>query len=399
MRAFVAFLLFILLLSPKINIISMPGYNAGLRIDDMIISLIFLCFFAISLARVNLKIERRYSSFVFAMLISTVVSYFIYGQGSLLFPARFIEYAIFIYIGFYLYKSGGSIMVFALNSFFITNSVVALLQWQGLLGGFTVYGYSDFVGDRVVGLTAGPWELGVILNMATAYYLTSSSSVKIKALSALSLTFIILLTGSRMAFIANIIVLSAYLLNKRSAASKIGIIISLIPFFGIIAFMASGTSLAERSANIFNYSNISDLSNIFHNTKVDFGNPDWELIAMMDIDGADMSWSMRVVKWIYAIKMFSLDPYFWFFGVGAGTFGNALDGGWLRVIIECGIVGFLLFVSFLSTVKKQSYFLYLSVIAISINMIMIDIYMSYKVMSVLLLCYGFSYMKNKTEIQ
>lgn len=397
MRVFVAVLLFVLLLSPKINIISMSGYNAGIRVDDIIISLIFLFFCATSLAMANIKIERSYSTFVFVIMISTIVSYCIYGQGSLLFPARFIEYSVFIYIGFYLYRSGGSTIVIALNSFFIANSVIALLQWQGLIGGFTVYGYADFVGDRVVGLTAGPWELGVILNMATAYYLTSASRFKIKLFSALALTFIILLTGSRMAFVANIIVISVYLLNKRSAASKIGILISLIPFFGIVAFMASGTSLAERSANIFSYSNISDLSNIFNNTKVEFGNPDWELIAMMDIDGADMSWSMRVVKWIYAIKMFSLDPYFWFFGVGAGTFGNALDGGWLRVIIECGAVGFLLFVSFLSTVKKQSYFLYLSIIAISINMIMIDIYMSYKVMSVLLLCYGYSYMKNKTE--
>ncbi len=84
-------------------------------------------------------------------------------------------------------------------------------------------------------------------------------------------------------------------------------------------------------------------------------------------------------------------------GVGAGSFGNALDGGWLRITTETGIIGLLLFVMFLMRVKRLSPTMSLCVIAFCINMLMIDIYMSYKVMSMMLLLAGYYQKKKKTE--
>ncbi|MDZ1585307.1 hypothetical protein M2Y02_22055, partial [Klebsiella pneumoniae] len=90
-------------------------------------------------------------------------------------------------------------------------------------------------------------------------------------------------------------------------------------------------------------------------------------------------------------------PMYWMIGVGAGSFGNALDGGWLRITTETGIIGLLLFVMFLMRVKRLSPTMSLCVIAFCINMLMIDIYMSYKVMSMMLLLAGYYQKKKKTE--
>lgn len=389
MKLIVAFLLAVLLLSPKINVISMQGFNAGIRIDDIIIAFLFVTLGFISLSKLELKIEKRYSLFIFCMLICTFICNSVFGQGTLLFPARFIEYAIFIYIGKYLCNSSDRIFHCSLKAVFIANLIVAILQWRGYVGGFTVYGYADYVGDRVVGLTAGPWELGVLLNFATAYFITLNDENKIKVAYTVAFTFAIFLTGSRMSFLANIIIIAVYMLHGKSISGRLGAMMMVVPVVAIAIFASSGTALAERSANIFSYSNFSHLSDIYKYTVVTYGNPDWTNVSMMDVSGADASWSMRVVKWIYAIKMFLMNPVFWFIGVGSGTFSNALDGGWLRILTECGIIGIYFFVFFISRLKSLSLFMKLSAAAFSINMIMIDIYMSYKVMSVLLLCYGY----------
>lgn len=114
-------------------------------------------------------------------------------------------------------------------------------------------------------------------------------------------------------------------------------------------------------------------------------------------DEVDASWSMRGIKWIYAVKLYLSHPMYWMIGVGAGSFGNALDGGWLRITTETGIIGLLLFVMFLMRVKRLSPTMSLCVIAFCINMLMIDIYMSYKVMSMMLLLAGYYQKKKKTE--
>ncbi|WP_220527392.1 hypothetical protein [Klebsiella pneumoniae] len=80
-----------------------------------------------------------------------------------------------------------------------------------------------------------------------------------------------------------------------------------------------------------------------------------------------------------------------------GSITNALDGGWLRITTETGIIGLLLFVMFLMRVKRLSPTMSLCVIAFCINMLMIDIYMSYKVMSMMLLLAGYYQKKKKTE--
>ena len=85
----------------------------------------------------------------------------------------------------------------------------------------------------------------------------------------------------------------------------------------------------------------------------------------------------------------SLQPWtIWIFGVGPGTLTPALDGGWLRVICETGIVGTLVFLSLLRKISRLSTCCSMAVFALAINMLMIDAHMAYKVVAFLFFLVG-----------
>ncbi|MDZ1191838.1 hypothetical protein M2U12_28390, partial [Klebsiella pneumoniae] len=61
--------------------------------------------------------------------------------------------------------------------------------------------------ERVIGLTSGPWELGVILNFITCYFLAEEKSEFKKYIIFGVATLIIMMTGSRMSLLAQIVIL------------------------------------------------------------------------------------------------------------------------------------------------------------------------------------------------
>ncbi|WP_227592196.1 hypothetical protein, partial [Klebsiella pneumoniae] len=165
-----------------------------------------------------------------------------------------------------------------------------------------------------------------------------------------------------------------------------------------VYFFFGDSTVATRSDSLMNSDNIDQLLDSYSSVRITESVPSWgDLGVLSRGDEVDASWSMRGIKWIYAVKLYLSHPMYWMIGVGAGSFGNALDGGWLRITTETGIIGLLLFVMFLMRVKRLSPTMSLCIIAFCINMLMIDIYMSYKVMSMMLLLAGYYQKKKKTE--
>ncbi|WP_409158955.1 hypothetical protein [Pectobacterium sp. B2J-2] len=390
--------LFILFLIPKINIISIGNYNAGIRIDDFIIAL-WICVFMLSYAlrgRILVRvIDFKYYKFIIFMLIGTCFSLLFSGQGSIIFPFRFIEYFAFFIMGVYLAKKG-TYITGMMKSILYLNIISSLLQFSGVIGGFTVTGYSNDVSSRVIGLTSGPWELGVLLNFITCYFLSSKAGNAYKYTVFFSCLFVIFLSGSRMSFVAQMFLMVYYILKTSSAIGIMKKVFIFTPFIIISFFYLAESSIAERSVNLFSIENIRELPETYRATTLVNGNPDWMKFGVLGGDDVDASWAIRSMKWVYAVKLFLSNPVYLFSGVGAGTFGNALDGGWLRMLTECGVIGLLLFVSFMNANKKSGLNNKLIFWAFSINMIMIDIYMSYKVMSFMLFIFGYTYIRNKS---
>lgn len=238
-------------------------------------------------------------------------------------------------------------------------------------------------------MTSGPWELGVILNFITCYFFASSAKAHYKYFIFVLGLLVILLSGSRMSFVAQVVLLMVYMFNHANAVSIIRRVLIVTPFVFLMLIYFSDSVVAERSEKLFNMDNIISLPDYYRNTELVKGDPDWTTSGMLDGNDVDASWAIRSIKWMYALKLFLSNPMFILFGVGAGTFGIALDGGWLRLFAECGVVGALLFISFLRRCKRRSKVMQYCFIVFSINMIMIDVYMSYKIMAMLLFLAGY----------
>ncbi|MGU0347710.1 hypothetical protein ACVXN2_30270 [Klebsiella pneumoniae] len=222
MASIVLFFVYVMFFIPKMDLISLGGgFNAGLRVDDLIICLLFFFFFLYAAQNKKTKvskIEFYFILFLFVTFLGSLFSSTQYGRGTVLFPIRFFEYFVFFYMGFFLYKGGANIRKLLLL-LLIANSAVAILQHFGVVGGFNVRGYQPNMSERVIGLTSGPWELGVILNFITCYFLAEEKSEFKKYIIFGVATLIIMMTGSRMSLLAQIVILVWYmklraLLNK-----------------------------------------------------------------------------------------------------------------------------------------------------------------------------------------
>lgn len=390
---------FILLVIPKINLISVGNYNAGLRIDDLIISFlaaIFIINFSFLRKKSIPKPYVRYYLFIIFILFGTLITSVAYNLGSIIFPLRFLEYFTFFVIGVKLGSKGeyiSGMMKFLLYS----NILISVLQFLDIIGGFSTTGYRPSVSDRVIGLCSGPWELGVILNFLTCYFLGSRSSMNFKYLVFFSSLIIIFLSGSRMSLVAQVLIMIYYIYKSSSIVGIMKKVIILLPFVLLAVYFFSDSTVASRSGNLFTMDNITSIPDTYRATVLLNGNPDWSKFGVLGGDDVDASWAIRSLKWIYAVKLYLSNSTFFFTGVGAGTFGNALDGGWLRIFTECGIFGFSVFMLFIMHNTKKSIINKMIFISFSVNMLMIDIFMSYKVMSLMLFIFGYIYSDAKND--
>lgn len=401
MASIVLFFVYVMFFIPKMDLFSLGGgFNAGLRIDDLIIFTLFFLFFIYAVQNKKTKISKTELYFMLFLLVVFLGSLFSssqYGRGTILFPIRFFEYFIFFYMGFFLYKGNANLRKLLLL-LLIANSVVAILQHFGIVGGFNVKGYQPKMTERVIGLTSGPWELGVILNFITCYFLAEERSEAKKYIVFAVATVIIMMTGSRMSLLAQVAVLVWYMKLSATFVTILKRCLIILPLLGLVYLFLSDSTVASRSDSLMNSDNIDQLIGSYSSVRITESVPSWgDLGVLSGGDDVDASWSMRGIKWIYAVKLYLSHPLYWMIGVGAGSFGNALDGGWLRITTETGVIGLFLFIVFLMRIKRLSPTMTLCVIALAINMLMIDIYMSYKVMSMMLLLAGYYQKKNKTE--
>jgi hypothetical protein len=384
----------LLIFLPKINLISIGGETAGLRADDFLLAFISL-FLIISKNIYAPKsiIEWLFAGLIITWLISNLLNIGIYHRSNILYSFRYIEYFVFFYIGCrYSDKYNITTLIICIV---LLNGVVMVGQSFQVIGGFASAGFVDTASERPFGLTGGPWEIGAMLNFAFgifAFDKFDAQKARIKIYAFYLVTFaLILITGSRMALLAHLIILIIYL--NKSSANKINLFIKLFVVGGvvfIILSLFSGT-VSERSKDTFSIENLESFNAYYKNITVtdnfkEF--PDYETL-----EGSDLSWLMRISKWSYAIKLFTTRPFVWFFGVGSGTWGPALDGGWLRLITETGLFGSIFFVLLFKRAAKINYCVKIVVVALFINMIMIDIHIAYKAMSLVFFIVGYYYKK------
>jgi len=402
-----------LLFLPKINLFSFgERESAGIRLDDILLLLFCLVIFW---AYFNLKnkmntIERSILYItLFSLFSYTVNRLFVLGQwidvnANIFYCVRLAEYFIFFYLGAMSIQFLRTSTLISL--FFLWNASLMLLQRAEIIGQFGVDGYMSSTAGRVVGIASFPSEAGMLLNLVFCYliYYESKDNKFYKLLPSELYAFfkqtyvywlflfcciLVIITGSRIAILA-LIVPFLYRIQADIRCGSAGTRLYGIGFLVIgaaltVIMIQNTDSITVRSAGLLSFKNLQLVEIIWDNIDLSHDPIGQETVKF---EAYDMSWWMRAHKWIYAFKIYYLHPECWLQGVGPGFAMAALDGGWLRILTEYGLIGLGLFWSLFSQIARQSIQLRWMIIAFGINMIFFDVYLAYKPMSILFFVSG-----------
>lgn len=376
-----------LIIIPQINIVSVPGQNAGLRIDDFLIATSWLLIiWHIVNSGGRLIGSQGYLTFIGISALSVVVARIDGWHGNILYPIRLVEYSTFLYFGYFFsrsFKIRGMLIIILL-----VEGVVMIAQALHLLGGFSVTGYVSSTG-RVIGLTSGPWEIGYILNLVYVALLQDAHERRANTgLLTIVVAALLILTQSRSAEFSFLVVFLLYTASTRDVVTVVKSALVL----GIV-FLAATTFLLRdilaRNGHLLTIRNLSYVLALYRDIHPPSHFSAWQFRHVPHVQGVDPSWLIRSTHWVIAFKDWAARPLLYLTGLGFGVFGPALDGGWLRLLVETGLIGLLTYVRFLVNIWKNLPFgFYLSLVT-AINMLFIDMQLSYKGMALLLFLIGY----------
>jgi hypothetical protein len=375
-----------LVFMPKIGLAQIGGLTVPLRIDDFVIALLFPVVIAYRFRgrAVLTPVEAWFALLTVALIVSWSTSTVAHGRSNLLFALRSVEYFAFFYFGLFV---GGRLLAI-LHWYCVLNGIAIVAQYLGLVGGLTSLGYVYPIEPlRPPGLTGGPWEIGVILNFYFALRLSGSRSIDVSTVWTFAWTMALIgLTGSRIPLIAHLMLAGVYVMRHASPFQLLATAVGGTALF--VGLTLGGLPTLERLGQVANQENLG----LFFDIRSHYTIESFESFAILaelpSEDGIDYSWFIRMNQWAIAAGIWIGEPSAWWFGLGPGIWGGSLDGGWLRVVTEVGVVGLAAFVGLLAATAALSTAMALFTAALALNMVFIDVNLAYKVMAVYWLCAG-----------
>lgn len=404
-----------LIFLPKINLVSLgQRESAGIRIDDILLLFFAIIFFWAhrSLAMNMGVLEKRVGAIIALSLISFSLNRMLVAEGlmhvhaSLFYCFRLAEYFLFFYVG--ILCSQFFSLTSVIKAFFAWNFLLMLLQKAGFIGQFFIGVYTPSAQDRVSGIASFPSEAGMLLNMIFCVLLYTDPTWRFSRLLPaylreffkytyvywLFIIFAILTiwTGSRIAIVAMSIVFLFKLKNNLNFRSLHMVLFGGLFLVGggmlMLSLIENTDSVFSRSAGLFSWRNLELIGKVWQQIDISYEPIGNEAVRY---DKYDMSWWIRIHKWIYALKVYFSHPECYLQGIGPGFGMAALDGGFVRVLTENGLIGCLLYGKVFKYIYNQSLALKWVVIAFMFNMIFFDVYIAYKPMSLLFFISGYTY--------
>lgn len=335
-----SFILFLLINFPKINLVSIGGLQQGIRLDD-IIFLFFL--FGCIIKRSKVRILGGYSglTLIIFMFISCYLS-FIFIEGfnfiSVVFNFRWLQYFLFAYVFKDVFENS-SINVFKLS-----------LWLQLLISIIQIYIFNHY---RSQGSFNGPWELANVAFLIGLYIYFKEDKKKYLIITFL----IIVLSASRMTLIAMVIIglifFYDFMKNKKSKIKPIIITITLLSFIFLSPLLIEYFSLDF----LYNLEVIYDLLGTIKNEvllSVRSGNNSSSLFGEFK-DSLDGSLAMRFDMWLNLFFTFmSYQPRIIaiLFGISPGQIGIIIDGLYVRLFFEFGLIGSFIFYRWIKSLMR-----------------------------------------------
>jgi len=391
----------ILLFLPKINFIGFRNETAGVRLDDAVLLVVAGCWVIDWIGRLELTLEPvPLAGFIVICLfcLSNLVNIGM-GHSSFLYSLRIAEYMAFFWSGKYLIRRGYD-FTSLIKAMILLNFAVTILQYAGLIGGFATLGYESEVG-RPYGLSANhPAEMGALLNLLFAALVFGDKGIKFWRWSLIVGVFAFL-TGSRSSLLAHFLLMLIYIYRHSKNKANFVITTAVVAAIPVGVLIAVPNTITSRSADLFSFQNVNTFREVYDSIPVNrqFADVSEGGAPEDSPEGVDISWYMRGYKWAEVVKTMFAQPWtIWILGVGPGGIGIALDGGWLRVIVETGVVGLCAFLYLLRTISRLGAACSMAVLGLAVNMLMIDSHLAYKVMAFLFFLAGTQVQKKMEQV-
>lgn len=374
-----------MLFLPRIVLSSTGG--VGVRVDDFVFLGTFLLLLAVrpSLATQALRLAsplRWIGLYVvwaaFCAAVGTMTGRLSL-LPSMLYAIRPLQYACYIVVGMAL----------------VSRQRAVRRLFLGFAAGTAILGIVG-LGDaesRLAGLTGGPYELAVLAGAATIFALYGRSPTH--RFTALAALVAMVLTGSRVSLLG-LGGVGLYLLATRRGFGRKERrrIIFALAASGLLLLTPVGSTVTERVSLASGDTSWAESRAIAD--RLDDQRTSSAALAQYVVGtvrgsaDADVSALARYVRWRIVVAWTNREALTPIVGLGPSFVGPAIDGNYVRIYVETGVVGLVLlagwFRSMWRTAKDplfRSFMLFLAVSAVYI-----DVFASYKAMALLWVWFG-----------
>lgn len=419
-RLYLIVLFCVVVFIPKISILNIAGSRTGIRLDDILILIYFISFIIrlirnpstyLRTCKTTLMIIICMFSFGISNIFGIISNNITFLVG-LLHLLRTFEYFVFIFAGIDLYNitkdsKHSNILLSLLKISIVIHGIYAILEYFGITPDIGVL-IGRPPNDRVYTTFSGPYELGGYLSIAIVpiIYELVARKRKLNLFYVLLALATIVLSKSRVALIAFIIVIILPIIilsfkHRKNTPTKPKhrvskrLIITLGCMLAVLLFFAGSLSSRFKDVNPKEY---------IQSTICAFSETDFEYYKMTKKlryndcileNVQDYSFSFRITKWATLIKAALIqNPLF---GLGMSISGEGMDGSYVKLLCETGIIGLTLWLIMLATLFKTfkqnnsqaKYIAYLVIIALIVNAVFIDIFDASKVMMAFWMIIGY----------
>ncbi len=377
------FLFFIILFFPKIDLIEIPNYWQGIRLEDIALTIYGLTvLFNYEEKIINNEQVKKFVPVLFYFVIIFIAAFVGKMSGlqiKYLSLIRILEY-FFIVILLCNIKISKEDIVYYLKIYVLVNIVFSVLQEFSLIGAFTSLGYLDpdhELNARSMGITGGSWELGVIISLCYFIILRLEKPNYFRTF----IYFIIVLLLNIIAesrgnfigfFIANIFLLKNHLSTKKYLSSIFGILIlAVISIYGLETLNSKAYKRIIETDYFFAFQMVKDY--VFFQ----------ELPTFDQVGFSSYSLVYRLNLWDRLLTLY-IDNFFTIL-FGSGTTAIYYESGIIRIIFTTGLIG-LIYTAFMARKLEMYILIYFILIGLTL-----DIFNSLKIFSFTMLYYKLIY--------
>jgi len=360
-----AILLWSCIFNIKISILNFGG--SAVRPEDFLIAIILPAMWVQN--KNSFRRVPSYMRYFFAFIGVTVISAVINGivgrvplGVSLLYALRQVEYFLFFFIGRDLWRKGFEYHRLA-SAYILYGVSMSFLSQIGAIPKFSVMDATRWGGN-----TSGPYEFAVVLAiMASFVMLAPNKRAGYVRFPSLFLAIIgIFMSQSRITLLAFLFVFRS--LFPRWSVLKLFMVTTLLIVAGVATLSlyssqhsnASAAVPATRFQNSSDFQIVNEIAGRFPAIKPVLTSDEYQKDAFQTAVFAgrgedDLSAYVRFFRWAVLIKSSAQSVETVLIGLGPSFGTSAVDGNYVRIFVEDGVIGLLLIGAFFSCVIRKNF--------------------------------------------